>query len=63
MKGSSPISQIVPIQATAMNARLPACLVETTSATPNQNGFVPDCGESKEGCTPATGWIEEIKKV
>jgi hypothetical protein len=45
-----------------MNARHSTCLVETGSATRNQNGFVRDCGELKEGSTLA-GWIGEIKKV
>jgi hypothetical protein len=61
--GSSPIYQIVPTQATAMNARHSTCLVEIRSATRNQNSTVPDCGGSNEGSTLAAGWIGEINTI
>jgi hypothetical protein len=61
--GSSPISQIVLTQDTARNARLPSFLVEAVVAGHNEKGFVPDCGESKEGSRPAAGWIGEINTI
>src|SRR5436309_2369698 len=61
--GSSPIPQLFPAQARAMNASPSAFRVEAVGAEHNQEEFVRFFGESKAGSASATEWIVEIKRI